>query len=236
VISSRFLRFAAICAFVTVLTTLAIHRLPPLWASANTFEEQLGLRDNPIYLARLWVVIVHCILVVISMYAVGALRVRRHTSLMVLGFLGFVVFAVAELLRTSLAIFAVNRRWREEYATTADAARKEALRAAIEAFPGIGSALFFLFAIGFQLGLLCYGLALLGGQRMDRVLGGVFLLWVLLSLPGMFDTITGSESVSRYFEWVGPDFQPLARALVGIWLWRESRKAPQREGMSTSSS
>ena len=224
--TARFVRFASVCAFATALTTLAIHLLPPLWASADTFEEQLALRHNPIYLARLWVVIVHCILVVVSMYAVGVLRARRQTNLMALGFLGFVVFAVAELLRTSLAIFALNRRWREEYATVTDDARKDALRAAIEAFPGFGSALFFVFAIAFQLALLCYGFALLGGQGMDRLLGGVFLLWVLLSLPGMFDTIVGSPGASRYFEWVGPYFQPLARALVGVWLWREAEKAP----------
>jgi hypothetical protein len=224
--SARFLRFAAVCAFATALTTLAIHLLPPLWASADTFEEQLELRHNPIYLARLWVVIVHCILVVVSMYAVGALRVRRSTALLILGFLGFVVFALAELLRTSLAIFAVNRRWREEYASTTDETKKDALRAAIEAFPGFGSALFFVFAIAFQLALLCYGFALVGGQGMDRLLGGVLLLWVFLSLPGMFDTIAGSQGVSRFFEWVGPYFQPLARGLVGVWLWRESGRAP----------
>ncbi|MBC8647369.1 MAG: hypothetical protein H7X85_09420, partial [Thermoanaerobaculia bacterium] len=129
-------------------------------------------------------------------------------------------------LRTSLAIFALNRRWREEYATTTDEARKDALRAAIEAFPGFGSALFFVFAIAFQLALLCYGFALLGGQGMDRLLGGVFLLWVLVSLPGMFDTIMGSQGASQYFEWVGPYFQPLVRALVGVWLWREAENPP----------
>jgi hypothetical protein len=224
--SARFLRFAAVCAVLTALTTLAIHLLPPLWASADTFEEQLALRQNRVYMGRLWVVIVHCVLVVIAMYAVGASRARRNTTLMALGFLGFVVFAVAELLRTSLAIFALNRRWREEYVSTTDEARKEALRAAIEAFPGFGSALFFVFAIAFQLALLCYGLALVGGQRRDRFLGGAFLLWVFLSLPGMFDTIAGSQSVSRYFEWVGPYFQPLVRGLVGVWLWREAGKAP----------
>jgi hypothetical protein len=224
--TARFLRFAALCAFATALTTLAIHLLPPLWASADTFEEQLALRHNRVYLGRLWVVIVHCILVVVSMYGLGILRARRNTNLMALGFLGFVVFAVAELLRTSLAIFALNRHWREEYVSTTDEARKDALRAAIEAFPGLGSALFFLFAIAFQLGLLCYGLALIRGQGMDRLLGGVFLLWVFLSLPGMFDTVAGSQGISRYFEWVGPYFQPLARALTGVWLWREAGSAP----------
>jgi hypothetical protein len=223
--TARFVRFAAVCAFATALTTLAIHLLPPLWASADTFEEQLALRDNRVYLARLWVVIAHCILVVVSMYAVGVLRARRHTSLMALGFVGFVVFAAAELLRTSLVIFALNRRWREEYVTTADETRRDALRAAIEALPGFGSALFFVFAIAFQLALLCYGLALAGGEGMDRLLGGVFLLWVVLSLPGMYDTITGTAGLSRYFEWVGPYFQPLARALGGVWLWREGKTA-----------
>lgn len=79
-VSTRFFKFASVCAPATALTTLAIHHLPELWADADTFEEQLQLRHNSIYLARLWVVILHCLLVVVSMFAVGVHTARCACS------------------------------------------------------------------------------------------------------------------------------------------------------------
>jgi hypothetical protein len=89
-VSKRFLRFASVCALATALTTLAIHLLPELWADADTFEEQLQLRHNSIYMARLWVVLVHCLLVVVSMFALGLQRLTTAPALVSFRFLGFV--------------------------------------------------------------------------------------------------------------------------------------------------
>jgi hypothetical protein len=104
-LSPKFLKFAAACALLSVLTTLAVHVLPELWADANTFEKQLQLRNNSYYFARLWVVILHCILVVVSMYAIALLRFRDTPALAGLGLLGFIVFGFTEMLRTSLRNF-----------------------------------------------------------------------------------------------------------------------------------
>ncbi len=219
-VSPGFLRFASVCALVTALTTLAIHLLPELWAAADTFEKQLELRRNSLYMARLWVVVVHCLLVVVSMYAVGLWKLGDCPVLAGLGFLGFVVFACAELLRSSLAIFALNRGWRAAYASAADDAARQSLRATIGAFPGISAALFFLFFIAFLAGTLCYGLALVRGEGLERRVGMLLLLWAALSLPTLVDTVAGHEALSAHFGWVGPYFQPFVRAMVGVWLWR----------------
>ncbi len=79
-VSTRFLRFASICALATALTTLAIHLLPELWADADTFEEQLQLQHNSIYVLHSWIIIVHCLLVIVSMFGLGSQVVGRAGS------------------------------------------------------------------------------------------------------------------------------------------------------------
>ncbi|MEY2525877.1 MAG: hypothetical protein QOE73_648 [Verrucomicrobiota bacterium] len=220
--SREFIKFGAICGLLTALTTLAVHWLPELWAGVNTFEERLQLRNNPIYMGRLWVVLIHCVLVVISMAALGVLKWRDAPALAGFGFLGFVFFALFEMLRTAFAIFAMNRTWRAGYAAAVDPATQQSLRGIIGAFSGINDALFFLFDAAFVLGLLCYGLALIRGEGFDRKLGFLFLFWFVVSLPAVLDAIRGGDSVSKWFGWVGLYFLPMARAITGIWLWQKS--------------
>jgi predicted permease len=224
-LSSKFLRFAAACALLSAVTTLVVHIVPALWAEANTFEKQLQLRSYPYYLVRLWVVMIHCVLVVISMYAIALLRFRDTPALAGLGFLSFIVFAFSEMLRTSLGIFALNRSWRAGFASAADEATRSWFHAAIEAYSGVNNALFFLFYVAFLLGILCYGLSLATTERLDRWVGWLFLLWTALNVPALIDSVTGIESISKWFDWVGPYFQPFARIVIGLWLWEKAKSA-----------
>lgn len=217
-------KVAGASAILTVFTTLAIHLLPNLWEGVRSFEEQVDLRTNPLYIGRLFVVIVHCLLVVVSMYGVRA-QVAGAGSLLTLGFLAFVVFAYTEILRTSLGIFALNRTWRAAYAGATDPSARDRARALIEGFAGINEALFFIFFVAFLLGTFCYGLALRGAAGRAGGVGWLFLAWAALSLPTLFDTLAGADVLSAYFGWVGPYFQAPARALIGVWLWRSGRAA-----------
>ncbi len=54
---SSFYEVAGICALLSGLTTFAVHLLPLAWSSATTFDQQVALRLNPLYLARLWMVL-----------------------------------------------------------------------------------------------------------------------------------------------------------------------------------
>ena len=170
-LSRGFLRFASICAFATALTTVAIHLLPRLWADSNTFELQVELRNNPIYITRLWIVLAHCWLVIISMWATGALLFRNKPHLAAIGFTGFLLFAFTETLRTSLVLFALNRSWRQAYAVAQSENMREFFRNTITAFLGVNDALFFIFFAAFNIGLLCYGLALIKSTGWERRLG-----------------------------------------------------------------
>lgn len=221
----RFLRFGAVAAALTVPTTLAIHLLPQLWAASLSFEARLDLRTNALYMARLWIVLLHCLLVVVSMATAHRLAPPDASAKADLGFLAFLGFAYTEILRTSLALFALNRSWRATYAATADAATRERARALIEGFSGINDALFFVFIACFLLGTLCYGLAFRRAGGLTGVIGWLFLAWTGLSAPGLIDAAIGAETISASFEWVGPYFQAPARALIALWLWRAGSEA-----------
>jgi hypothetical protein len=197
-LTPRFFRFGALCVLLTVVTTLIVHWVPDLWANVTTFEQRLELRLNQIYIARHWAVILHCLLVVVSMFALGVTKLRAAPALVTFGFLSYVFFAFTEILRTSLSLFAMNRSWRAGYMAATDEDTRDALRATIGAFPGINDALFFIFFLGFTLGTLCYG------------------------IPGLIDTFSGQPLLGRYFEWVGYYFLPLARLFVGVWFWKNA--------------
>jgi hypothetical protein len=232
----RFFRFGAVCALLTALTTLVVHVMPNLWSNAMSFEQQVELRLNPLYLTNRWVVLLHCALVVVSMFALGLPAVRRAPVAVIFGFLAFACFGFTEILRTAISIFAINRHWRAAYATAVDPATRERFRAFIESYSGVNDALFFIFYTAFTVGLICYGTAFVRTNGRMSQLGILFTAWAVLNLPGWIDTVTGAAWLGPYFEWVGPAFQPLSRAWIGLWLWKNAEWAAASVAQSGSAS
>ena len=218
-VSPAFVRVASICAILTALTTVAVHWLPDLWSNLMTFESRVQLRHNLIYMGRFWIVLIHCVLVVISMAAVPCLLNGTSRLIAMFGLGSYVMFAFVEMLRTSLSIFAVNRAWRAGYETSGEDVQRRVFRAALDAFGGVNDALFFLFFLAFTVGLFCYGFALLSKGGMDQHIAFLFLLWGVFNLPGLIGTIVGNEGLGAPFDWVGRYLQPAARLLIGLWLW-----------------
>ena len=102
-------------------------------------------RSNSLYLINRWVVLLHCALVIVSMFALGLPAVQRAPAAVFFGFLAFACFGFTEMLRTAISIFAINRNWRAVYASAVDPATRERFRAFIEAYSGVNDALFFIF-------------------------------------------------------------------------------------------
>ena len=107
--SVSFMRVASICAFLTVLTTIGVHWLPRLWENAMTFDAQVQLRHNAIYVGQRWMVLAHCALVVISMAPVALLltgTARLIAELFGRSFLAFPHFAAVnhDIMRVVLAL------------------------------------------------------------------------------------------------------------------------------------
>jgi hypothetical protein len=223
-VSANFVWVASICALLTALTTIGVHWLPRLWNDVMTFEGQLQLQHNEIYMGQKWMVLLHCALVVISMSPIPLLLNGTARLVAIFGLGSYIMFAFVEMLRTSLSIFAINRAWRGGYEMANDDSARATFRSAIDSFSGINDALFFLFFAAFTIGLLCYGFALLQRPGTDRQIAFLFLLWGVLNLPGLIAFIAQKDSIGAPFEWVGPYFQPVARFLIGAWLWNLSKR------------
>ena len=181
----------------------------------------MGLRSDPVYIGRLWMVLAHCALVAVSMLGVGVRRLRDAPGLVIPGFLAYLLFAAAEMLRTSLVLFAVNGTWRAGFASTGDPAARQVFRNQILGFAGINQALFMLFFLAFLVGNLLYGLALARGRGLEKAVGWTLLAWAGIALPTLLEEAGAGVSVGPHLWWVGPIFQPLARALIAVWLWRD---------------
>jgi hypothetical protein len=221
-ISKNFFRFAAVCAFVTALTTIVVHAVPGLFGEYDTFIERLELRNNWIYITRFWMVLLHCAFVVVSMYAFGIRRLRAAPVTVPLGFLLFVIFAFTEWLRTTLGIFALNRSWRGNYAAATDDSVRQFIELYINQFAGINDALFFIFFTAFLVGCACYGFAYKDGSAAERRIGWLFLIWALTGIPAWIDEIL-QTNLASLFSWMGWYYQCIARAILGIWLWKTAQ-------------
>ncbi len=93
-VSPVFVKIASICAILTVLSTIAVHWLPDLWSNATTFESRVQLRHDAIYMGRFWIVLIHCVLVVISMAAIPMLLGGTSRLIAMFGFGSYVLFAI----------------------------------------------------------------------------------------------------------------------------------------------
>lgn len=217
--SPQFIRFAAVCCFLTVLTTLGIH--VDFSTAPVAFEERIFLFRDTAYLFKCWWIIVHCLLVIVAMWGVALLQFRKSQGLIGLGLLFFVVFGITEITRQMFVLFYVNGL-REQYATAASPMVKDSLRMSIQTFNFAGNALFGVFVLTFGLGNLCYGLCLWHERGLGKILSWMLLLWAVenfLALSNEFWRFASLETGIHYFSLT---YQPLIRGVAGLWLWQKA--------------
>ena len=94
--------------------------------------------------------------------------------------------------------------------------------------------MYFLLLIGFTIGNTSLGVVLVRGRGLTRVVGCFFFAAVALTLTYMGREL-GLPPVPDVLEtWAYPAIQPLARTLIGVWLWRaavEDTALPGSEGL-----
>lgn len=231
---SSFLRFAAVCSAVSALTTFLLWLLPRFSPDATSFETTLDLARNFPYMARWWVNFAH-IFFALTAYLGAALVLRyRSVGWAVWGFLQFAIWGVTELLGVTVAIWAVNRGWRTEFAA-ADQTRQAVLRVLLEGWPDVWNGMFFLLLIAFLFGSLSMGTLAFRGSGLERATGVLLLLSVPLSvliiLAEYFSvSIAGSlESV------IYPILQPVSRFTMAVWLWRSTSAKHSRSELDSPS-
>jgi hypothetical protein len=218
------LRFAAVAAALSALTTFLLWLLPRLYQAPANFDQSIALHTNPFYLGRLWVNFVHIFFALSAYAAATCLLWRRTPALAGMGFVWMLMWAMAELLGVSVNLFAVNGTWRAQFATSTPEMQDQ-LRVLLMGFQGVWDGVFFLLLVCFLLGSLCYGLALVRQQKMERALGWLFLLAVPLTVAIMLGGYTSISAFDGVAGMVYPVLQPVSRLLLAVWLWRRATAA-----------
>lgn len=222
---ARSFKFAALCAALSAVTTFLLWLLPRLYTPAANFDAAIALRSNPLYLGRLWVNFLHVFLAWTAYAAAASLLRRRSGALAGGGLAAFSLWGATELLGVTTIIFAVNGTWRSAFATASPEIQQQ-LRLQITGFQAVWDAMFFLLLVAFLLGTLCFGLAALRGDRLERALGWLFLLAAPLTIAIMLGNYTRFTALDPVADWSYPFLQPISRALLSVWLWRGARNLP----------
>lgn len=215
--SRSFFKGTAVCAFLSALTTFGVHLLP-LLHPAPTFEEQVLLYINPLYLIRLWVVLIHILLVLGSMWGFAGAKFRNSPGLVGFGLAGYLIFGLAELFRVSLVMNAVNG-WRAAYVNAFDPAVREFVKENLLSWPQLNDALFFLLVLGFFIGNLFYAFATRKGAGLEKVISILLFVWAGVGLMSILNEFLGQGWLGFVPEFVSYTYQPLVRIMIGIWLW-----------------
>ncbi|NUN99575.1 MAG: hypothetical protein HUU01_03055 [Saprospiraceae bacterium] len=220
--NTNFLRFASICGFLTVVTTLGIHAIFP--DPPADFEQRSMLYKDPLYLLNRWWVIGHCLLVLTAMWGIALLQFRKSAGFTGLGFLFFSVFAIAEISRQMLVLFYLNGL-RAQYVVAETPLLKESLRMTIDQFGLTGNALFGLFILTFGLGNLCYGLGLFFEKGFGKIVSWLLILWSAGSFLALANEFWQYEGLGTFIGGYNLFFQPLVRAVMAWWLWKQASEA-----------
>jgi hypothetical protein len=85
-----FLRIAAVCSFLSVITTIGIHL--GFTFDTPTFESKVALVQNAEYLLGRWWIITHCLLVLVASWGVYAVQRQYAPAWSGLGLLFFYCF------------------------------------------------------------------------------------------------------------------------------------------------
>ncbi|MDH3266739.1 MAG: hypothetical protein OEM25_07225, partial [Gammaproteobacteria bacterium] len=216
--SRSFYRTTAICSFLSVATTLALIFLPRFYGPADSFEQRMELVQHPVYILRAWTYLLHPFVVTAAALGV-AVRLRRVApGCMTVGFLGFLLWAFTEATQQALTLVAF-RRWASAF-LEANTAAQDVIRAQMSAYYAVWDAMFLLLLIGFFIGSTLYGIATVRRHGFDRVLGVLYLAVALLTLGSISREVGGPVVPTALSIWLYPTLQPLARLLIGVWLWK----------------
>lgn len=218
---ARFYRFAALCSFATVLSTLGLIFLPGFYPPIDGVEARMALVHEPVYQLRAWTYLLHPFLVFAAALGV-MLRLRREAPTAVLiGILGFALWATTEAAQQALTLMSFDR-WRVAWAE-ADTALRALIVERTAWYDALWDAMYFLLLIGFAIGNAAYAWALRSRARFDRVLAYFYAAATLLTLGLLSAEAGGPRLPDGLGGWLYPAIQPLGRALIGVWLWREAR-------------
>lgn len=212
----------------TSVTTLGLIFLPRLLPPAPDLLSQAGRVENPIYILRMWVGIIHPLLVVVGAAGVLLVRVRAAAGSAICGFVFFAFWALLEGAQQSLILVALNWRWRTAFLAGPDSVR-EMLRPVIDGFDALSDGLFFFLVLVFIIAnvFFCVAISPPGsrapGGRLQRVAAVCFAVSAALGVISFLTEYGGRFAPGGAMDIAYPLLGPAGRLLTGVWLWSEGR-------------
>lgn len=217
--SPAFYRFAAICSIASAVTTVGLIFLPGMLPPVEDLAGRMARVNEPVYRLYSWVYFVHPFLVVTAALAVSMRLRREAAALVVSGLLAFVLWGATEAGQQALTLFAFNP-WRLAWLAGDPAVTGTMeLRAAL--YDGVWNAMYFLIVVAFFIANALYGLAMWRREKFSRVVGAFYFAAAALTLQIIVVEVGGPQLLPDGLDfWVYPLIQPLARTLIGVWLWK----------------
>jgi hypothetical protein len=210
-----------ICGALSVVTTIGIHSF---FKSPGSFEEALVIYKEPMYILSKWWVIIHCLLVIISMYCISKTNALRNKPFISLALVFYIGFGFFEILRMTLVLNYLTTL-RDQYLMTTDESVKNILKLSIESFNGTGNALFTAFSICFLLANFFLGLSFPWKDLFSKILKTALLLWSGMTIMFIAADYIESAALSSFFNYFNLIFQPGIRLALAVYLLYDLKKS-----------
>jgi hypothetical protein len=218
--TSSFYRTAAVFSVISAVTTLGLIFLPRLFAPVDGFESRMARVHDGWYQLRAWIYLVHPFLTGTAGVAM-CVRLRATASATALvGAAGFATWAFTEALQQCFTLFAFDQ-WRLAY-TAGDPGIHAQMPTLTTLYDEVWDALYVLLLIGFVIGNAALGQLFVRARGLTRIIGVLFIAAVLLTLFYLLPELGVPVSLGPLEAWVYPATQPLARVLIGVWLWKHA--------------
>jgi len=217
--SPQFYRGAAIASVISAVTTLGLIFLPSFYEAGEGLEGRMLLVKDPAYVLRSWVAFIHPFLATYAAIAV-AVRLRGWSAgLALMGGLSYLLWGVLEATQQAMTLMAFDP-WRIAW-LAGDAQMRAEMPLRVAMYDGIWDALYFVLLIAIIIGSACFSRLLWLSDALSRAISVFYVLVVLLSCYFLFTTVGGRAFLpEKMVFWFYPLTQPLARTLIGVWLWR----------------
>lgn len=220
----RFCRAGAIASLLAAVAVLVAQFGLAGYPSPGAPEEVAELYADPLFRAQRWTLLLQVVLMFGALWACTLRAYRLSPTLVLTGFLFFLLWQVLELVPRSIDLFALSYGWAPEYLASRDPGERAGI---LEAMRRTGAALG---ALGhprraaWALGHLAFGAALWRGPGLARAVGLLFLLNALrlgLRLAGDASGWSWPGAVSGGTVGFVATIVPLF-VLLGWWLWRDA--------------
>ena len=221
-VSDRFIRGAAAAQCASGVTTLGLIFLARGFRPVSDALMAVERLDDPIYLLRLTVGIVHPFIVLFGALGIAAVRATRATGAAATAVVFMVLWAGTEAVQQAIALVAVHWTWRAGLAATTDPATALRLRGHIESADGLADAMFLVILMAFVVANVALAVATWERDPLSRAVSVGFVLAAALGVISGLTAFGPGVLPAGVMAVLYPALQPPARILTGIWLWRQA--------------